>query len=103
LALIVIFIYIYTINYKAPYNYETLFALLVGIPLLLKLPSKLFVLDKSLGSLSYAVFLVHFPVLWLVQLVGYSQKDIGLILFITFFVSVIFIFIENFFLTTIKK
>jgi len=102
-TLIIVSVYLYTINYKAPYNYETLFALLVGIPLLLKLPRKLFVLDRYLGSLSYAVFLVHFPVLWLVQLFGYGAGDVSLIIFVTFLFSIIFIYIENFFLNRDKK
>lgn len=103
LTLIIILIYIYNINYKAPYNYETLFALLLGIPLLLKLPRRLFALDRYLGSLSYAVFLVHFPVLWLMELLSYSAKDVGLILFVTFSISIIFVSLENFFLSLIKK
>ena len=102
-TLIIVSVYLYTINYKAPYNYETLFALLVGIPLLLKLPRKLFVLDRYLGSLSYAVFLVHFPVLWLVQLFGYGAGDVSLIIFVTFLFSIIFISIENYFLNRDKK
>jgi peptidoglycan/LPS O-acetylase OafA/YrhL len=93
--ILLVFIYVYTIGYKAPYNYETLFALLVGIPLLLKLPRKVFLLDKYLGSLSYGIFLVHFPVLWLLEIYEYSLKDINLIFFITFILSVIFIYLEK--------
>lgn len=98
--LVLVTLYTYIIGYKAPYNYETLLALLIGIPLL-----KFSIIqfkytflkntDKYLGTLSYAFFLLHFPVLWLVELFDYSAKNIFLILCITFILSVSFIYIEK--------
>jgi len=90
-------IYLYNIGYKAPYNYETLAALLIGIPFfaLHKKIQKFATIDKYLGSLSYAVFLVHFPVFWLFELYGYNSKELFLILPMTLFLSIFFVFLEN--------
>ncbi|WP_121628375.1 acyltransferase family protein [Poseidonibacter antarcticus] len=64
--------YVYFIDYKAPYNYETLFGLILGIPILLLLSSislsNYKVVDKYLGNISYPIFLLHFPILWLFEL-----------------------------------
>jgi len=83
--------YIYYIDYKAPYNYETLFALLFGIPFLYlfrsPIPKKI---DKYLGEISYAVFLLHFPILWLTELL-LDSSSLYLVLFLTIIVSIIFI------------
>ncbi len=61
--------------YKA-YYIETLAGLLIGIPLIaylattsIKLP-----LNSTLGSLSYGVFLAHFPLIWVLQYFGWTSQ-----------------------------
>ena len=97
IILFLVSIYVYMTKYKAPYNHETLIALLVGIPLLLKLKKtqRFTILDKYLGTISYAVFLLHFPVLWLVKMYGYSSNNIFLIVSLTIILSSIFIYFEK--------
>lgn len=93
LLLLTLSLYVHHINYQAPYNHETLFALLFGVPLLYLLSKSktLFTnfksLDRYLGLLSYPFFLVHFPMLWLVELFSFTHKDIYLILSLTFILS----------------
>lgn len=69
--------YIHIAGYKALYNYETITAMLVGIPLLLYFKKTIRQdFDSYLGSLSYGVFLLHFPSLWLTQI--YFKNDISI-------------------------
>ena len=102
LLLVLTAVYISIIGYKAPYNYETIFALLVGLPLLKyslnkKLrPISLIVIDKYLGRLSYAVFLLHFPVLWLVNLSVYFHQNLYIILFLTLILSMLALYLESY-------
>jgi len=89
IALIALATYIYLAGEKLPYNYETLSALLVGIPLLLycnsPLPKKI---DRYLGSISYGIFLLHFPALWMVSLFPRLNANIYIILLLTITLSI---------------
>jgi len=78
--ILILFVSFYTFLYgelKAPYNYETLFALLFGIPFLYffksPMPKKI---DAYLGFLSFGVFLLHFPALWIVELFNIEKFHI---------------------------
>lgn len=90
LVLFILVIYLLLNSYQVPYNHETLMALIIGIPFLYfyksPLPKKL---EIYLGNLSYGVFLLHFPALWVVELFGYTHKNLLLILAITLFLSII--------------
>ena len=93
-------IYTYTTNYKAPFNHETLVALLIAIPTLkmLKVINPTPIpkpLDHYLGSLSYAIFLLHFPVLWLLTLTTQVQNLTLWVMFTTITLSIIFTQIEK--------
>ena len=59
-----------TPEWRAPYNLEVALGFTVGVPLLvlfasLRFPAGLHQLQRWLGALSYGVFLLHFPVMWL--------------------------------------
>lgn len=88
-------IYIVTTSYKALYNYEVIFALLVAIPLLafnykLKITNqKLNTTDKYLGRLSYGIFLLHFPSLWILQLYIQTTPSLFYVLILTLLLSII--------------
>lgn len=105
----IITIYIYITGYKAPYNHETLFALVLGVPLLYLLSKlKLFFIpfkkiDRYLGLLSYPLFLLHFPVLWLVELLSFSHKNIYMILCLTLFLSIFFLALSKRVSTYLQK
>ena len=90
LILITLFTYIYFKNYIAMYNYETILSLIVAIPLLIffnsPLPKKV---DKYMGELSYPLFLLHFPALWIYQFYQPKQMNIIIILIITLLLSII--------------
>ena len=75
---------------KAPYNYETLLGLLLGIPLLyfFKSPIPKYI-DRYLGFLSFGLFLLHFPALWLVEILGFNTSNIYLILLVTILLSTV--------------
>lgn len=80
---------LYMYDLKAPYNYETLSGIIIALPLLLFIKKTPFVssrIDKYLGSLSYALFLIHFPTLWLSQMLGYEVNAYTL-LSLTFLLS----------------
>ena len=89
LLLLLLFAYTLQETTHLPYNYETLSALLAGIPLLLytnyTLPKPI---DSYLGSLSYTFFLLHFPSLWLCKLYLH-QSNIPLILLTTLLLSIL--------------
>ena len=64
-------------NHYLPFNTEVALGVALGLPLLvafLRLPRKglLHWLQRRAGELSYGVFLFHFPVIWLLQLFGFS-------------------------------
>lgn len=88
--LIALFVYIYFIGEKLPYNYETISALLVGIPLLLyfksPMPKKI---DQYLGFISYGIFLLHFPALWIVSLLPKLNENLYIVLILTVILSMI--------------
>lgn len=55
-------------NFMRPYNFEVLFGILVGLPMvsgLIRLPSAK--IDELLGNISYGVFLNHFLLIWIFQ------------------------------------
>ncbi|WP_434580936.1 acyltransferase [Sulfurimonas sp. NW15] len=85
---------IYYFNLQTFYSVETLFGLLIGIPILSFLfkpnSSKIVGLDRFLGNISYAVFLLHFPVIWLLKLLNNGQANAMLVLFVTIALSAIF-------------
>jgi peptidoglycan/LPS O-acetylase OafA/YrhL len=59
-----------------PFNIETSLGLIIGIPVLYGLcflPRCGF--DSFLGGLSYPVFLLHFPVMWLMEGAGYKPAS----------------------------
>lgn len=77
-----------------PYNREVALGLMLAVPLLAWLgkkpplgrkPSAASRIDKTLGALSYGVFLYHFPVIWLMRLQPpvAAPKDILITLMLT--------------------
>ena len=86
-------LYVFSTNYKAPFNHETIFALIVGIPFLyyVKLPK--IKLDKFLGNISYPIFLYHFPIYWLLEI--YYKSTILNVLVLTIIISIISLIIER--------
>lgn len=68
--------YVYFTEYRKPYNYETLYAIIGGIPLLYLLSmiknASYKKIDTYLGNISYPIFLLHFPVLWLLEVFIYN-------------------------------
>lgn len=62
------------------YNLDVALGFAVGLPLLylfLRFPRSgfLHLLQKRAGEISYGVFLFHFPVMWMLQLLGYQGKS----------------------------
>lgn len=63
-----------------PYNLEVALGLALGLPLLLllkRLPlnDRWQMLQRRAGELSYGLFLMHFPVMWLLQLAGFPGGE----------------------------
>lgn len=84
---------LYMYNLKAQYNYETLCGIIIGIPILLWIQKKSYLPKKIeifLGSLSYALFLAHFPTLWLSKMLGY-EVNVYILLSLTFLLSLLLI------------
>lgn len=57
-------------DFRAPYNLEVALGFALGLPFLValsqwRMPSALHRLQRLAGALSYGVFLLHFPVIWL--------------------------------------
>lgn len=108
---ILISVFIYTVYSKTKqnYNYETLTALLISIPLLyraqnFKLNTTQIIkkIDTHLGFISYGIFLLHFPSLWLLELL--AIKNPYIVLTISYFLSAIsHKYIEKHFLYTKTK
>ena len=98
LILLLIFIYLQTISYNVPYNTETLFGLLIGIPLLYFLKFKVSkTLDNSFGTLSYPIFLLHFPTLWFSEFLFNVTISKYLILLFTMLLSLLFLYLLSYF------
>jgi len=94
IIIVLLSLYIYTTNFRALYNHETLLALLIGIPFLLFFKSPLpLKVDKYLGSISYGVFLLHFPALWFLQIFFGTEIFYLYTLLLTILLSVIIEFI----------
>jgi peptidoglycan/LPS O-acetylase OafA/YrhL len=71
LGIAVLFLWSLCFGRYLAYNYETLAALLCGLPLVYFFSSPLPLrIDRFLGTLSYGVFLLHFPALWLIERSG---------------------------------
>ncbi len=98
ILIVILSLYIFYIDYKVPYNHETLSALLIGIPLiysLSKLKNQAYkVIDKYLGNISYPIFLLHFPIIWLFE-IFIKEPNIFYILVIILLFSCIFQFFEK--------
>lgn len=63
---------------RVPFNTEVALGLTMGLPLLILLQRYPFrgpwqILQRKAGDLSYGLFLLHFPVIWLLQLAGWSE------------------------------
>ncbi|UXZ55065.1 acyltransferase [Halomonas sp. 7T] len=61
------------VEWRAPYNLEVALGFAVGFPLLvlfsrLRVAPWLHIVQRLLGALSYGVFLLHFPAMWLLAL-----------------------------------
>jgi len=71
-----------------PFNYEALAALLVGLPLLYfsTSPFPLWA-DRIFGVLSYGVFLLHLPALWLLEIGLGRVPSIPAVLTLTLFLA----------------
>ena len=70
-----------------PYNTEVALGLAMGLPLLtlfLRFPRKgrWQKIQRSAGEVSYGVFLLHFPVIWLLQLIGFSGPSTAWMVFL---------------------
>jgi len=93
LTAVILLALLYMYDLKAPYNYETLSGIIIALPLLLFIKKTPFVssrIDKYLGSLSYALFLAHFPTLWLSKMLGY-EVNVYILLSLTFLLSLLLI------------
>lgn len=90
MSILLLYIYIQTIGYKAPYNHETILGLLIGIPLLYFF-RKGFAknIDIFFGQVSYAVFLLHFPILWIFKEFFKSELLIVSVVIVTILVSIV--------------
>jgi len=86
-------LYVFSTNYKAPFNHETIFALIVGIPFLYYVRLPKIKLDKFLGNISYPIFLYHFPIYWLLEI--YYKSTILNVLVLTIIISIISLIIER--------
>jgi peptidoglycan/LPS O-acetylase OafA/YrhL len=94
------------------YVRETSFGILIGLPIvyiLSKRNSKI-VFDKTLGLLSYAIFLSHFLVIWifdyLCKLKIIEFDKLYFVIILTFIISFLGIFVEsryNFLLKNVEK
>lgn len=61
---------------KYSYTKETMLGLLIGIPVIWLLANrKNIVLNRLLGRLSYSIFLVHFPSIWLYRYMHIFSKE----------------------------
>jgi peptidoglycan/LPS O-acetylase OafA/YrhL len=90
------FIYIIYFDYKAPYNYEVVTALLLGIPLLIYYKSLLPKnLDKFFGNISYGLFLLHFPALWIYKTTISTNVSIYVVLILSIALAMLGDFATN--------
>jgi peptidoglycan/LPS O-acetylase OafA/YrhL len=101
LGLLFYTLYTKIVDHHIAYNQEVLLGLLFGIPLITFLRSPkihqwlarrpvMHGLDRGLGSLSYGVFLYHFPVIWMLGLNpgnGIAIADVTTILALTLFLA----------------
>lgn len=74
-----------------PYNYETLLSLVIGLPLMFFFSSPLPLrLDRFLGAISYGVFLLHFPAIWIIDKFGFGQAlSVTAVLLLSIFLAVV--------------
>lgn len=93
IAIVILSIVVFTIEYKAPFNHETLFALIIGIPLLYLFSFPKHSFDKLLGELSYPIFLLHFPMHWFLSIFDYG--NIYLTMLLTLILSIIVLYLEK--------
>lgn len=70
-------IWLLTLGHQVPHNIEVALGLALGLPVLMSLQRYRFTgrfqsLQRAAGNLSYGLFLLHFPVIWLLELAGWS-------------------------------
>lgn len=83
-------------HHYIPYNYETMSAILIAIPLLIYTKGLHIIpkyIDNYLGRLSYSVFLSHFPTLQFYHSV-LGIDSVFVILFTIFMLSIVLIYAE---------
>jgi len=94
IAALALFAY-YTNSFSSAYTKETYAGLLIGIPLVLFLSKTKITLpfNKTLGNLSYAIFLTHFLSIWILQYIGIPSSKtfayISQLSLLTFFISAV--------------
>lgn len=87
LSSVIYVIWIFATHRHQPYNTEVALGFALGLPVLiafLKFPRKGLwqTLQRRAGELSYGVFLLHFPIIWLLQMNGYSGRSTAWVVFV---------------------
>lgn len=87
LASVVYVVWLVSAHRHQPYNTEVALGFALGLPVLiafLKFPRKgsWQTLQRRAGELSYGLFLMHFPIIWLLQMNGYSGPSTAWAVFV---------------------
>ncbi|WP_418643794.1 acyltransferase family protein [Stutzerimonas kunmingensis] len=69
-------IWLFTFGQHVPHNIEVALGIALGLPVLAllqryPLTGRLQLLQRAAGNLSYGLFLLHFPIIWLLELAGW--------------------------------
>jgi len=103
ILIIAFFLYKYN-NLSGVYVKETLIGIIVGIPIVAfisKKPNLIF--NKTLGQLSYAIFLTHFLIIWILDYLTIKNYIITIIITISIITSILLIYIETVVFNKIKR
>ena len=103
ILIIAFFLYKYN-NLSGVYAKETLIGIIVGIPIVAyisKKPNLIF--NKTLGQLSYAIFLTHFLIIWILDYLTIKNYIITLTITISIITSILLIYIERIIFNKIKR
>ena len=103
LLIIAFFLYKYN-NLSGAYAKETLIGIIVGIPIVTYISTKSnLIFNKTLGRLSYAIFLTHFLTIWILNYLSINSYIIIIVLSISIINSAILIKLESAIFYKIKR